>query len=180
MKIASIGFVSYLHSNLLAGFLTVLCITSLHAEEVSVDTLKAQIAGLYTLEEWHKDGEVFRPPQVDGRLIILNGLFTTILQNRMQPSSRSTTVLIGRYELNSDRFSYGYDDVSVFTEEGDATKVSHKPMWDGMRAFIPGIEGDLVRLRQVNGPYEFVFTSEGLNYFDDGKLLRKWRRTTDK
>ena len=164
----------------LAAFVVALSITSLHAEEVSVDALKAQMTGLYTLEEWHKDGEAFRPPQVEGRFILLNGVIMTILDNKMQPSNRSTTVLIGKYELTSDRFAYGYDDVSVFTEAADAPKVSHKPMWEGMRAFTPGIEGDLVRLREENGSREFVFTNEGLDYFVDGKLLRKWRRTSDK
>ena len=29
--------------------------------------------GIYVLEEFKRDGEVFRPPQVSGRYVILNG-----------------------------------------------------------------------------------------------------------
>src|SRR3954469_11445628 len=108
-------------------------IGSSHAEKISLDALKARITGLYTLEEWHKDGEVLRPPQVDGRFILLNGTIMTILDNKFQPSSRGTSLFIGRYELTSDKFSYGYDTVSIFNEEGDVTKASHNPLFDGMR-----------------------------------------------
>src|SRR5690349_2057930 len=95
---------------------------SSQAEEISLDALKARITGLYTLEEWHKDGEVLRPPQVDGRFILINGTIMTILENKVQPSSRGTSVYIGKYELTANRFSYGYDTVSIFSEEGDITK----------------------------------------------------------
>ena len=157
-----------LQSYVLAALVVALSITSLHAEEITLDALKARITGLYTLEEWHKDGEVFRPPQVDGRFILINGTIMTILDNRIQPSSRSTTVLVGKYELTSDKFSYAYDDVSNFTEEADATKVSHKPLWEGMRTFVPSIDGDVVRLSADTGQ-EIVFADEGSKYFDKGK-----------
>ena len=97
----------------------------------------------------------------------------------MKPSSRATTVLSGKYLLEPGKFSYGYDDVSVFTESADATSVSHKPFWEGMRTFSTSVEGDVVRLRDDNVAHEFVFTDEGLDYFVNGKLLRKWRRTKD-
>ena len=165
--------------NLVAALLTALFMSSLGAEEIA-DGAKARITGLYTLQEWHEGGEIFTFPKVQGRLVILNGIFMTILDNRMKPSSRATTVLSGKYNLEPGKFSYGYDDVSVFTESADATSVSHKPFWEGMRTFITSIEGGVVRLRDENVAHEFVFTDEGLDYFVNGKLLRKWRRTQDK
>ena len=170
MKTTTIG-------SILALLLTM---PSLHAEDISLEGLKARMSGVYTLEEWHKDGEAFKPPQVDGRFILMNGTIMTVLRNETQPPGRVTTVLIGKYELTAERFSYGYDDISIFIEEAGATKVSHKPLWEGVRGFTPGIEGDVVHLRAENGPQELFFTSEGLDYFDKGTLLRKWRRTTDK
>src|SRR5712671_5926081 len=116
-------------SKILALLIISFCIGSSHAEQISLDALKARITGLYTLEEWHKDGEVLRPPQVDGRFILINGTIMTILDNKLQGSSRGTSVFIGRYELTSDKFSYGYDTVSIFSEEGDVTKASHKPLF---------------------------------------------------
>ena len=164
---------------LVAALVTILSMSSARAEEIA-DPAMAKITGLYTLQEWHENGEVFSPPQVDGRLVILNGVFMTILDNRMTPPSRSTTVLVGSYVWHPGEFSYGYDNVSVFTESAGATSVSHKPLWEGMRTFTSSIDSDVVRLREDNGAREFVFTDEGLDYFVNGKVLRKWRRTTDK
>lgn len=78
------------------------------------------------------------------------------------------------------RRANAYDDVSIFTEEADATKVSHKPLWERVRVFTPSTDGDLVRLRTENGMQEIVFTNDGSKYFDKGKLVRKWHRTSDK
>jgi len=38
------------------------------------------------------------------------------------------------------------------------------------------VNDDAVRLKEENGSREFVFSDEELNYFEKGKLLRKWRR----
>ena len=141
---------------------------------------KSRMTGVYTLQEWHKDGTRYVPPQVDGRFVLLNGVIMTILYNRMQPSSQVSTVLVGKYVLNADRFAYAYDEVSVVTESADATTVSRKPLWDGMRGFTVSVEGDAVRLREENETRELVFANEELNYFEKGKLLRKWHRTADK
>lgn len=146
----------------------------------SLETVKSRMSGVYTLQEWSKDGIRYVSPQVDGRFVLLNGVIMTILYNRMQPPNQISTVLVGRYVLNADRFSYGYDEVSVVTESADAANISHKPLWDGMRNFTVSVENDAVRLREENGTREFVFASEELNYFEKGKLLRKWRRTADK
>ena len=168
------------HFGLYAAFGLPIGVSPLHADEVSVDMMQAKMTGVYVLEAWQRDGETFRPPQADGRLIIVNGAFMTILDNRTQPPVRVTTALIGKYEMTPGRFAYGYDDVSIFTEEADAATASHKPLWDGMRGFVASMESEFLRLRQENGTREFLFTDEGLDYFENGKLLRKWHRTTGK
>jgi len=180
MKTAVIAAVRRFPELALSAIIFVFCfVPPLHAGELSIDDMKARMTGVYVLEEWHKDGKVFGPPQVQGRFILLNGVIMTILDNKMQPPSRVTTVLVGRYELTPEKFSYGYDDGSIVTEEADATKVSHKPLWEGTREFKPGIESDLLWLRQEIGTRELLFTREGLDYSENGKLLRKWRRTTN-
>ena len=145
-----------------------------------LDIEKSTMTGVYTLQEWHKDGIRYVSPQVDGRFVLLNGVIMTILYNRMQPSSQVNTVLVGKYVLSADKFSYGYDEVSVVTESAAATTVSHKPLWEGMRSFTVSAADDAVRLREENGTREFVFANEELNYFEKGTLLRKWHRTADK
>ena len=164
----------------LLGVLLVAESLSLAWADDALDIVKSRMTGVYTLQEWDKDDIHYVPPQVDGRFVLLNGVIMTILYNRMQPPNQISTVLVGRYALNADRFSYGYDEVSVATESADATIVSHKSLWDGMRGFIVSLETDAVRLREENGTREFVFADEELNYFEKGKLLRKWHRTADK
>lgn len=88
--------------------------------------------------------------------------------------------MVGKYALNAEKFSYGYDEVSVVNESADSTNVSHKPLWEGMRGFTVSVVDDAVRLREENGTREFVFADDELNYFEKGKLLRKWHRTADK
>jgi hypothetical protein len=145
------------------------------ADEV-MDAAKSRMTGIYMLQEWDKDGGHYVPPQVEGRFVLLDGAIMTILYNRVQPTSQVSTVLVGKYELSADRFSYGYDEVSVTTESADGASVSHKPLWEGMRGFSVVVNDDAVRLKEENGSREFVFSDEELNYFEKGKLLRKWRR----
>ena len=145
-----------------------------------LDSAKARMTGVYTLWQWDKDDVSYVPPQVDGRFILMNGVIMTILYNRMQPGTLVSSVLVGKYELSPTRFAYGYDEVSVVTESADSKSVSHKPFWEGMRGFIVSVSDDAVRMREENGTREFVFANDELNYFEKGKLLRKWRRTADK
>jgi hypothetical protein len=170
-----LGFANHLFVALVIATI----VSPLHAEETSVDTLKARMGGVYTLEEWHKDGEVFRAPQVEGRFVLLNGMIMTILHNRMQAPNQTTVVLLGRYVLDSTTFSYGYDNTSIFTETPSGTSVSHKPRWEGMRSFAANLEDGVVHLRSESGQWEFMFTAEGLTYSENGKPLRVWRRITE-
>ena len=164
---------------IISGLLVTQTLSPAWANDV-LDSAKSKMTGVYTLQRWDKDDVSYVPPQVDGRFVLLNGVIMTILYNRMQPPNQISTVLVGRYALSADKFSYGYDEVSVVTESADATSVSHKPLWEGMRNFTVSVKDDAVRLREKNGTREFVFADEELNYFEKGKLLRKWHRTADK
>jgi hypothetical protein len=132
------------------------------------------------LEEWHKDGQVFKPPQLEGRFVFSNGVIMTILHNRMQPTNEITVVVIGRYTLDNAKFSYGYDNTSIFTESPSGVTVSHKPVFEGLRNFAVKSEGDVVRMRSETGQQELFFDATGLIYSDNGKPLRVWRRATER
>ena len=43
-----------------------------------------------------------------------------------------------------------------------------------MRKFTVSMDAGIVHLS--SGQQEFIFTSEGMTYSEDGKLLRAWRR----
>jgi hypothetical protein len=63
------------------------CFNLVECRAASVADIKATIDGAYILEEWHTDTGVFRPPQVEGRVVFLNGAVVTILIDRPRGSS---------------------------------------------------------------------------------------------
>jgi hypothetical protein len=140
-----------------------------------VEALRATIDGIYVLEAWHTDAGVFRPPQVEGRFILLNGAVITVLHNRIQESNQTTLASYGSYVLNLTEFSYRYDKPSVFTQTSSGIAVSHKAPWEGMRSFAVSRDGETVRLRSATEE-EFLFSRDGVKYSQSGKLLRVWRR----
>jgi len=134
------------------------------------------IFGVYELEEWHVDGAVLRPPQVQGRFILLNGTITTILHSRVPSERQMTSVFVGKYVLENARFSYGYQDSAIVVETPSGVSESHKPPWEGMRSFAMIITPAGVELRSEGGPQAFTFTTAGFTYSENGQTLRVWRR----
>jgi hypothetical protein len=143
------------------------------ASAASLAELRAAVEGVYTLQEWHSEGKVLRPPQIEGRFVLMNGTVTTILLNDGEESNRTSTALLGKYILDETSFSYRYDTRSYFTQTPSAITVSRTPPWEGMRRFAVSAEGKAVHFN--SGQQEFVFTPEGLRYSDSG-LVRVYRR----
>jgi hypothetical protein len=136
------------------------------AADAELEAVRAKVEGVYSLEEWHTESGVFRPPQLEGRSVLLNGTIVVILHNRMQESPRTTIASYGIYVLDAKEFSYRYVEPSVFTQTRSDIAVSHKPPWEGMRSFTVSREGDTVRLRSKGGQQEFLSTPEGVTYSD--------------
>ena len=153
---------------------------ALHAYENSNEKLVNQQTGVYILEEWHKDGQVFEPPQVEGRFMFLNGVIMTVLHDRMQASSETTIVVTGYYTLDSSKFSYGYDNTSIYTESPSGVTASHQSLWEGLRVFAVSSEEGIVRMQSETGQQEFIFDANRLTYVENGKPLRVWRRATQR
>ena len=128
-----------------------------------------------SMECTHIDAAVFRPPQVDGRLILSNGAIALILHNRIEEANQTTNASYGRYVLNASGYSYRYEDTSVFTQTSSGVTVSHKAPWEGMRSFSVSNKGQTVVLRAAGGE-QFSFSPEGLRYSEKGQVLRVWRR----
>src|SRR6516162_9342690 len=144
----------------------------------SVVDIKATIDGAYILEEWHTDTGVFRPPQVEGRVVFLNGAVVTILIDKMREERQVTVAEFGVYELREGSFSYRYDNASTFTQTTSTITVSHTLPREGMRDFDVTHEGATVRLRSRSAEQaEFLINAEGIKYSIGGKLLRVWRRS---
>jgi hypothetical protein len=144
----------------------------------SVSGVRAVIDGAYILEEWHIDENVFRPPQVEGRVVFLNGAVVSTLINKTQEDRQITVALFGVYQLSAESFSYRYDNSSIFIQTGSTITVSHRPPFEGMRDFDIAREGATVRLRSRSSERaDFIFDAEGQRYLEGGKLLRTWRRS---
>ena len=62
-------------------------VTLSRAEEASVEALKAGIEGVYGLQEWRRDGEILRPPSIDGLTVLLNNRLMYVVNDRAQASS---------------------------------------------------------------------------------------------
>src|SRR5262245_51995811 len=121
--------------------------TPSRAEEVTVEALKAGIEGAYVLEEWHRDGSVLRPPVVEARTVLVNGLLTFIAFDRERADNKSAISGYARYVLEPGKFSYGYEGWTAVTEKGSGLSVSHDVPWQGLRTFRASIENNEIRFR---------------------------------
>ncbi len=146
------------------------------ASKGSSQETKTLIEGVYALQEWHAGEEIIRPPAVDGRFVLRDGMVATILKNWSKPDAKISAANYGRYSLGSSGFSYSYEDATAVTETPSEAKASHKLLFDGTRSFTVSREANRVRLRRTEGNIEFLFTPEQLTYSENGKVLRVWKR----
>ena len=149
------------------------------AEEASVEAMKARIEGVYALQEWHRNGEVLRPPLIDGRAVLLNGRLMFIIHDRAQESDKTTIAGYATYILEPGKFSYSYEAWTVIKQTAAGTSVSEKLPWEGLRTFAASIENNEVHLRAIDGPQELRYFADGTSY-SDGKQMRVYRRVTEK
>ena len=152
-------------------------VTLARADEAPVDAFKEGIEGIYVLQEWHRNGEIFRPPLVDARFVLLNGRIMFISHDRAKEPNKTTVAGYGIYVLEPGTFSYRYEGFSVVTQTADGTSVSEKIPWEGLRTFAASVENNEVRFRATNGPQKYLFNADGLSY-SDGTQMRVYRRVT--
>jgi hypothetical protein len=143
----------------------------------SIAELRAGIEGVYVLDEWQIDGKFFRPSRVEGRFVILNGVISLILVNKIEEAKQITVAGFGPYSLQANSFAYRYDSLSVFTETQKDIIASHALPWEGMRKFAAKDEGNTVHFQSPSAERaEFSFSPEVFIYSERGQVLRKWRR----
>lgn len=137
--------------------------------------LKAAIEGVYILDEWYSDGKPYRPPQVEGRFILLNGVIAVILIDTIHDEKKTYNTSFGSYSLTPDSFSYKFDGRAVFTQTLDNITLSRAIPWQGMRQFTVKDDANQARL-QYGSEAEFDFTPGGVTYSENGKVLRVYHR----
>jgi len=52
------------------------------AEQLDEASLRKAIEGVYSMESWHDGDHVEHPPTVDGRWVLVDGVFTSLLLKR--------------------------------------------------------------------------------------------------
>ena len=156
------------------GVLSAFCMV-MTCNAQSLSELKSAVEGVYILDEWYSDGKPYRPPQVEGRLILQNGVIAVILIDTIHNSKKTYNASFGSYSLAHDSFSYKFDGRAVFTQTPDHITVSRAIPWEGMRQFTLRYADNVVRL-QYGSEAEFDFNPGGLTYSENGKILRVYHR----
>lgn len=137
--------------------------------------LRAMLEGTWQLDEWHIDGQVLRPPQVDGRWSNHDGVVLVIYGRR---DTGQTTAGYGVYRITADTWSYGYTRMQTSTSPagGPATVTLTEPK-GALQSFkivrAPGmviLEGAGADQREYDGTF-FTFRQKG-------QIVRKWRKIT--
>jgi hypothetical protein len=161
----------------ITAVLFLLCQTAVGAQSEAPASVKAILEGTWTLEEWHVDGQVMRPPEMTGIWMVHDGRVMAI-RHRDGPKSFESTAAHGEYRITADEWIYGYErseDTTGPTAAESKLRVRVTlpvPMqaWtirrDGAKLFL---ERDKSIRWEFDGPW-FVL------YAPDGKVLRKYRK----
>lgn len=149
---------------------------SASTEASDIARRRARLEGTFELIEWSAGGTVFRPPQVDGRFSIHDGviLFMT--------SRKDGNVIVesvhgwGEYTIDERGWTYGYQHLEsmVAGPDGRFTQTLRPPTrtllrlaWEGEKLIVTGTGRD----RRTYLPDEFVSELSGPGEY------RRWRRT---
>jgi hypothetical protein len=149
--------------------------SAVFAADLDAKAIRAVIDGIYVLDEWHADTGVLRPPQVQGRLVLLNNMVVYSVDLHIADATQVTISGYGGYVLSPATFSYSYETWSAFTRDNAGVTVSNKLPWEGARKYVAAWEGDGLFLRTEAGD-EFRFSPAGMKVSLRGKVLRVWRR----
>jgi hypothetical protein len=94
-------------------FLAALTLAANQADVVAQDgqpsaDIRGVIEGTWELVEWHVDGRVLRPPEMDGRWMVYDGLVMAT-RHRDGADGFESTAGYGPYQWGPTSWTYGYD-----------------------------------------------------------------------
>ena len=72
------------------------------------DELQSVVEGTWVLIEWHVNGRVLRPPEMDGRWMVHDGMVMAT-RHRDGVDGYESTAGYGRYQWGQNTWRYGYD-----------------------------------------------------------------------
>lgn len=106
------------------------------------------IEGTWRLVEWHVDGRVLRPPEMEGRWMVYDG-WVMAVRHREGPDGYESTAGYGPYHWGPTSWTYGYErseDRRGPTSDDAALRVTEIPM----RTFEITRDGDHLILEDAD------------------------------
>ncbi len=148
---------------------------------IAVDPVPADIQsvleGTWTLEEWHVDGTVMRPPDMTGRWMVHDGVVMAI-RHRDGPKAFESTAAWGTYRITATEWIYGYERSEDATGPSAAdarvrvrvTRPIPMQAWkirrDGLKLFL---ERENSLRWEFDGPILTLYSA-------NGQILRRYRK----
>jgi hypothetical protein len=165
-------------SFLLAGVASI-ALTShgsgLHGQAVSLTGPRAALEGTWQLEEWHFNGQVLRPPQVNGRWSNHDGA-VLFMVHRTTSDGDYSQFGYGTYQMDASTWSYDYAhmETSSGPSRGPAQVTTERR---DRRSFKITRQGSKIILT-LEGPGDDRREYDGALFtlIQNGQVVRKWRR----
>lgn len=169
-------------AGLAAAVVTTLVVAMPPADVVAQDgqpppEVKAVIEGTWELVEWHVDGRILRPPEMDGRWMVHDGLVMAT-RHRDGPDGFESTAGYGPYRWGPTTWIYGYErseDRRGPSPEEAPLRVTQIPM----RTFEITREGDHLILEDADQLLRWDYDIPGRTFLLMGRgrqPIRKYRK----
>jgi hypothetical protein len=162
---------------LLAAVLLFMAPMATAADQAPPQELLNVLEGTWSLEEWHHQGVVMRPPEMTGRWVVRDGVVVAV-RHRNGPKDFESSGDYGEYKITATEWIYGYKR-NQLARGPSAETAKTTVTWNEkipMRTFKISRQGTKVILTpEMGGRWEFegpIFTL----FNADGTVLRKYKR----
>jgi|TARA_B110000263_G_C15102365_1_gene415918 hypothetical protein len=141
------------------------------------DAVRAVVEGTWELVEWHVGDRVLRPPEMDGRWMVHDGLVMAT-RHREGRDGFESTAGYGTYAWGPSSWTYGYDrsaDRRGQTADEALLQVTVIPQ----RVFKITREGDHVIMEDADQTLRWDYDIPGRTFLlmgRDRRVIRKYRR----
>jgi len=150
------------------------------AQQLTAADVERRIGGVWELAEWHFEGQVLKPPVVNGRIVFHDGQIVSIY-HRDKDGTAYDIYSYGSYSLNQDIWSYGYERRLEVTRKAGASTVTQGTREQiGFAYRLDGSNLVMVNTAPIRdyqtGDLRFVFGRADFTYSEKGQVLREWHR----
>jgi hypothetical protein len=138
--------------------------------------LRGAIEGVYTMAAWYDSNGKAVSPEADGRWVLVDGVFVSLLLKREPDGSKQTIAMMGSFEIEDGAFTYGYDDGSYLIQRPDGAVEAPRVPFGERRRFEAIRDDSIIRLVWNDGAAEFRLGGPMVDYLEHGVVQRRWER----